>query len=464
MQFDNNTTRSVADAVTRILSGQPVSEELKGDQHKIDANKNNKIDAHDFELLRKKKKVEEETVDSKKKDDPPFDADPVKKKPSAVAGKFGMGYSTAKHLAQQGMKKAMKKEETELTESHFKVGDKVKCKSSGMKGEVVKLDKDHGEDDEKYYTVKREDGQMKKMAPEDMTKINEDVEQIDEYDSNKQGVYKHKGTYGSAKGAEYGATDYKKENELAKAADKEKKAPARKAYGARQNFVRSYAKESFTGLLDVYRQGGIKSLQEALLEEPDNEQFTKEVERQKRKDAGTAPESEKAKVAKASVQAVKVEEDIQDIHVISVDKANGVEMIDIEEDFEQIDELSKPTLASYAKKATKDARMTQSLGKEFDAKADKSRKPSMKDAAQSLADKYKSKSRSREAGVGKAVDRLAKEEVANIQERSLSEPEMKKKEEVVKSMKKNLSGFKDRYGDDAKSVMYATATKIAKKD
>jgi aromatic ring hydroxylase len=88
----------------------------------------------------------------------------------------------------------------------------------------------------------------------------------------------------------------------------------------------------------------------------------------------------------------------------------------------------------------------------------------MKDAAQSLADKYKSKSRSREAGVGKAVDRLAKEEVANIQERSLSEPEMKKKEEVVKSMKKNLSGFKDRYGDDAKSVMYATATKIAKKD
>jgi hypothetical protein len=139
-------------------------------------------------------------------------------------------------------------------------------------------------------------------------------------------------------------------------------------------------------------------------------------------------------------------------------------MIDIEEDFEQIDELSKPTLASYAKKATKDARMAQSLGKEFESSANKSRKPGMKDAAKSLADKYKSKSRSREAGVGKAVDRLAKEEVANIQERSLSEPEMKKKEDVVKGMKKNLSGFKSRYGDDAKSVIYATATKIAKKD
>jgi len=36
------------------------SEELKGNQHKIDANKNGKVDAHDFKLLRGKKKVEEE--------------------------------------------------------------------------------------------------------------------------------------------------------------------------------------------------------------------------------------------------------------------------------------------------------------------------------------------------------------------------------------------------------------------
>ena len=33
------------------------SEELKGDQHQIDANKNGKVDAHDFKLLRGKKKV-----------------------------------------------------------------------------------------------------------------------------------------------------------------------------------------------------------------------------------------------------------------------------------------------------------------------------------------------------------------------------------------------------------------------
>jgi len=40
-------------------------EELKGDQHKIDANKNNKIDAHDFQILRGKKKVKEDTFAGK---------------------------------------------------------------------------------------------------------------------------------------------------------------------------------------------------------------------------------------------------------------------------------------------------------------------------------------------------------------------------------------------------------------
>ena len=54
---------------------------------------------------------------------------------------------------------------------------------------------------------------------------------------------------------------------------------------------------------------------------------------------------------------------------------------------------------------------------------------------------------------------MEKDEVA---ERKLSEPEKKEKEKVVKGMKKNKKDFKKRYGADAESVMYATATKIAK--
>jgi hypothetical protein len=56
---------NVADAVLEILQ----QEALKGNQHKIDANKNNKIDGEDFKILRGKKKVEEELKGGQKKID-----------------------------------------------------------------------------------------------------------------------------------------------------------------------------------------------------------------------------------------------------------------------------------------------------------------------------------------------------------------------------------------------------------
>ena len=40
---------------------------------------------------------------------------------------------------------------------------------------------------------------------------------------------------------------------------------------------------------------------------------------------------------------------------------------------------------------------------------------------------------------------------------------IKDKERIVKGMKKGSADFKKRYGDNWKAVMYATATKIAKK-
>jgi len=43
----------------KAIADKPVKEELKGDQHKIDANHNNKIDGQDFKILKGKKKVSE---------------------------------------------------------------------------------------------------------------------------------------------------------------------------------------------------------------------------------------------------------------------------------------------------------------------------------------------------------------------------------------------------------------------
>ena len=51
-----------------------------------------------------------------------------------------------------------------------------------------------------------------------------------------------------------------------------------------------------------------------------------------------------------------------------------------------------------------------------------------------------------------------------LEERKLTEPEMEKKEKIVKKLKGKKDDFEKRYGKDAKSVMYATATKLAKNE
>jgi len=51
-----------------------------------------------------------------------------------------------------------------------------------------------------------------------------------------------------------------------------------------------------------------------------------------------------------------------------------------------------------------------------------------------------------------------------VSERALDDAEKNEKERIVKGLKKRASDFKKKYGDDYKSVMYATATKTAKKN
>jgi hypothetical protein len=319
--------KSVEGAVSKIMN-----EKLIGNQHKIDANKNKKIDSHDFKLLRAQKEkekansqkfgkgVKEETEEQveevhNKKKDLPFTPDTVKKPVRNSDGTIQSPMSLARELAKRGLKKVMSKEE---------VNESVRMK--------------------------------------------EETEEILEYKS-KDGVYKHKGTYGTEKGVEYGETDFDKENELSKKHLSPK--PAKKKYGARQNYVRSKrVNESFSDMISSYQEDGLKYIASLVKEEPDSEEFKKELEDQKAKMDGKKKGGD---VAKASVQAVKNEE----YEIIDANEINGVK---------------------------------------FDT----------------------------------------------FEERSLTEPEMKKKEEMVKGMKKGMAGFKQRYGDRAKEVMYATATARAK--
>lgn len=58
---------------------------------------------------------------------------------------------------------------------------------------------------------------------------------------------------------------------------------------------------------------------------------------------------------------------------------------------------------------------------------------------------------------------VEKDEEGMMPERKLSKPEMSKREKYVKSMKKSKGDFEKRYGERGEEVMYATATKMAKK-
>jgi hypothetical protein len=260
-------------------------EELKGNQHKIDANKNGKIDSHDFKLLRAKKGMKEE----------------VKDEYARKVDKY--------------LKKKYNKEEVELDEAFPTVADAAK---------------------------RMKDAESSKFEKQK---------------SSKGTIYTKKHT---EKDAEYEAP---------------KPAGRKRMIGKGSDNPDHMKKMKMTEMLEAYQEGGLKALNSMLVvEEPDNEQFTKEFEDQK-----------------ASMEGKK----------------------------------KQPSVAAAATKGVKE------MPEETDVDPD---------------------------------DFISETEEVELDERTLTKGEAETKEKYVKGMKKGLSGFKARYGERAKSVMYATATKMAKKD
>ena len=62
-------------------------------------------------------------------------------------------------------------------------------------------------------------------------------------------------------------------------------------------------------------------------------------------------------------------------------------------------------------------------------------------------------------GSGKTLKDVQK----SLNEAKMTDDQIKKREEIVMSLKKRMPEFEDKYGDKAKDVMYATATKMVMK-
>jgi phage gp36-like protein len=325
MYSDNKLIRDVANIAAQIMSGkQPVTEKLHPNQQKLDVHEPEKdeLTSDDFKKLRagKKpdmKKEEAEQVDEAKKESKEdFDA---RQKRLVAAGN-----------------------ETAKDPERLKKLSKIPGYSAAMS-----LAKKSTNEEVKDEYARKVDKYLKKKYNK------EEVEELVEYTPGPDGKTMIKGrSYGASKPE----SDYVKgpsDAELKKIeAEKKKK------------------QKKFSEMVNLYQEKGLKSLSEMLVkEEPDNEQFTKELEDAKAKSEGKKKNTE---IAKGAVQAVKQEE-------FDINAINGVQM-------------------------------------------------------------------------------------STIEERMMTEPEKEKKEDIVKGMKKSMAGFKDRYGDRAKEVMYATATKNAMKD
>jgi hypothetical protein len=365
MYSDNKQIRDVADVAARIMYGQqPVTEKLHPNQQQLDVHEPEKdeLTADDFKKLRAKK--------------------------GGVVKEDDTGYQ-----------------------------DRFAVKN----GKAVKHNPEKGEHDEPHHVwADSPEHAVRKHAAMNKPKT-EEVEELDELSKDTLGSYIKKANYAggmadfkhgriadrrgdSKEKTALAATSHKRTKGISTAVDKLSKEeveldevkmadlPSTKVQG------RSYGsskpephpldvmkgptekqllgvqaekkKKKFSEMVNLYQEKGLKSLSEMLVkEEPDNEQFTKELEDAKAKSEGKKRNTE---IAKGAVQAVKQEElDINDI--------NGVQMFTIEE-------------------------------------------------------------------------------------RHMTDDEMEKREKIVKSMKKGMAGFKDRYGDRAKNVMYATANKQAMKD
>jgi hypothetical protein len=369
---------SVEGAVVSIMA----NEELKGNQHKIDANKNGKIDAHDFKLLRGKKDMKKEEVEQ---------LDEVGDTP---AGRKALGSYVTKAITDKskdrtkGLRKATSRmykdnyygkktnEEVEQIDelSHDTLRSYVdKAKKENLPGKGgnrgVALLTPGTRDKGVHKAVDR----MKKM------KANEEVEQMDEAFPTVADAKKRMAAKESPFEKKKISTGTVYTRKYKEEPDEDLKSPSRRArdssavLGKGEHMAK---KKKMSEMLDLYINHGVESLVENLMiEEPSQDEYKKEVEVAQAKSEGKIRNDKQ--IAKAATQGVKMEQ--VEIEVLDADEINGVQ-------------------------------------------------------------------------------------VDNIEERSMTSAEMNKREEIVKSMKKGIQGFKDRYGKDAKSVMYATATKNAMKD
>lgn len=377
---------------------EKVYEELKGNQHKIDANKNGKVDAHDFHLLRKKKKVNEASY----------------KEGETRMGSVGPITTDAERAerAKKYREKMMKKESADYLETDLKKRKKNNDKAI-------------------------ED--MKKMgSPMKNPHFGEEVEQIDELSTPTLQSYRKKArAQGNAivDKMKMGGGDWSKDQ-------KDTKTLRKRAAGAQAS-----------GKQLVKRGESLKTEEVEQIDELDR-QLGGTLSRYINKTKDN-PKREKGRELALSKRWGDTKYGTPEPKVKAVDR--------FKEEVEPIEELSKATLRSYAQNAKDQMSRSDTLaGREMGART-AGAKPSAKERMHNRrADK-------RHAGLGLAIDKLAREEVEHIEEAGYSAKAARAGKDIGKPGKqfaKIASAAAKKYGsaERGQKVAGAVLAKLRKEE
>lgn len=417
---------SIANLINTILETDTKAkmEELKGNQHKIDKNKNNKIDAHDFKILRGEKKVEESSHQAKTtmkhvKNPTAGEKAAAKDIKPGVAG-YRDRIAMLKSAEARG---GLKKEETEQVDEAVDMSD-AKSVAAHLAKKAISL---HGISNptRAAHHAKNADAIEKTIdrvkrssSPSSLAKAHTEVGSVSTavrrmnvgkamssaeksaHKSLQSGVVKHLQNHLDQHKAAFrnAAAKFAAKNEEVEQVDEAKEPGFRDSYGLGRKGTTAKKPETYG-----------KRVTGKGYDKPENER--------------KAPEGN---VAMTSMMPGH-------------------------------DERAAKFLARQAKGTLvkgKAQSAKQMEKEEIDPK--KTMTDTLKGREKDSSNPFLSKK------VMMDVPDNVKEQTEQIDERTLTAPETAEKERIVKGMKKSLAGFKSRYGDRAKSVMYATATKAAK--
>lgn len=225
-------------------------------------------------------------------------------------------------------------------------------------------------------------------------------------------------------------------------------------------------KYTFSELFEMYSTGGVKELVKNITEEATSEEFDKEVEDVKDKNAGKIRNK---KIANAAVQAVEIqkEDTLNEYETTKVNIKGKSYYKDDEGNITPVDSKSGQIVKNYIK--NKYNKKTPESSKDFLTPEQSKKKLEIMDSMHKNIDKFKEKYGDRAYKVVHDIaDKMVRKQISEdydideLIERSLTDSEMEDREDAVKGMKKNKNYFKNKYGDRWKEVMYATATKMAK--